>query len=109
MAESGRRERRGRNGDEPMKTKILAAATVGTLALVVAPVAADAGGKRLRSDRPIVERDCTPYNGPSGYQGNPWCDGGWKYAEDYPPGTSPYFDVFDLPQVQRLRRRWSYD
>ena len=54
----------------------------------------------------MVRDDCRPYNGPSGYEGNPWCDGGWKYAEDYPPGTSPYHDVFDLPQVRRLTRRW---
>jgi hypothetical protein len=78
------------------------------MALVTTPFDADAGSKRPKADRTVVERDCRPFNGPSGYEGNPWCDGGWKYAEDYPPGTSPYFDVFDLPQVQRLRRRWGY-
>jgi len=91
-----------------MTTKLLAAAAIGTLALVSAPLDADAGGKkpaRAYDDR-VVERDCAPINGPYGYYGNPWCDGGYKYAEDYAPGTSPYFDVFDLPQVQRLRRRW---
>jgi hypothetical protein len=69
---------------------------------------ADAAGKKSKSDRTVAARDCTPYNGPHGYYGNPYCDGGFKYAEDYPPGTSPFFDVFDLPQVQRLRRRWDY-
>lgn len=87
-------------------TRYLLAATLGTIALVTGPLDADAAGKRAK-DRTTVERDCRPFNGPSGYEGNPWCDGGWKFAEDYPPGTSPYFDVFDLPQVQRLRRRWS--
>ena len=48
---------------------------------------------------PAVTRDCTPFNGPFGYYGNPWCDGGYKFAEDYPPGTGRYFDVFELPQV----------
>lgn len=91
-----------------MTTKYLLAAALGTMALVTTPFDADAGSKRPKADRTVVERDCRPFNGPSGYEGNPWCDGGWKYAEDYPPGTSPYFDVFDLPQVQRLRRRWGY-
>jgi len=27
-------------------------------------------------------RDCRPFNGPFGYYGNPWCEGGWKYTED---------------------------
>ncbi|MBN8911119.1 MAG: hypothetical protein J0H65_03500 [Rhizobiales bacterium] len=89
-------------------TRHLLAVTLGTLALVAVSFDADAAGKRAR-DRTTVERDCRPFNGPSGYEGNPWCDGGWKFAEDYPPGTSPYFDVLDLPQVQRLRRRWSGD
>ena len=87
-------------------TRYLLAATFGAMALVAGSIDADAAGKRAK-ERTAVERDCRPFNGPSGYEGNPWCDGGWKFAEDYPPGTSPYFDVFDLPQVQRLRRRWS--
>lgn len=87
--------------------KLMFTATIGAIALVLAPAIAEAGSRKPPRDRAPVERDCRPYNGPSGYEGNPWCDGGWKYAEDYPPGTSPYFDVFtDLPQVQRLRRRF---
>jgi hypothetical protein len=91
-----------------MMTKLLATAAIGTMALLSAPLDADAGGKRrAQTDHErVVERDCAPINGPYGYYGNPWCDGGYKYAEDYAPGTSPYFDAFDLPQVQRLRRRW---
>jgi hypothetical protein len=91
-----------------MMTKCLLTAALAGMAFVSAPLDADAGSKKSERDHRVVERDCRPYNGPSGYQGNPWCDGGWKYAEDYPPGTSPYFDVFDLPQIQRLRRRWDY-
>ncbi len=86
--------------------RVLIAAAFATVALVSAPHDAGAGGKKLKRDRTVVERDCTPYNGPFGYYGNPWCDGGWKMAEDYAPGTSPYFDVFDLPQVRRHTRRW---
>lgn len=89
-------------------TKFVLAAALTALAIVAVPVHADAGGKKAKRAPESVERDCKPFNGPSGYEGNPWCDGGWKYAEDYPPGTSPYFDVFDLPQVQRLRRRSNY-
>lgn len=92
-----------------MMPKHLVAAVVGTLALVAAPLDADAGPDKRPVDRDApAARDCTPFNGPYGYYGNPWCDGGWKYAEDYPPGTGGYIDVFDLPQVQRLRRRSGY-
>jgi hypothetical protein len=88
-------------------TKFLIATAIAAVALVAVPLDADAGRKKVppRDDR-IVERDCTPYNAPFGYNGNPWCDGGFKYAEDWPPGTPGYFDVFDMPQVQRLRRRF---
>lgn len=86
---------------------MLTAAAIGLIAALSAPSDASAArSKKPLKRAPIETRDCTPYNGPSGYDGNPWCDGGWKYAEDYPPGTSPYFDVFDLPQVRRLYRRW---
>ena len=89
--------------------KFLIAAAVGVNALGAIPVDADAGSRKQPHrdrNRAAIERDCTPYNGPYGYYGNPWCDGGWKMAEDYAPGTSPYFDVFDLPQVRRHTRRW---
>ncbi len=85
--------------------KVTLAAAVGAIALLSVPLDADAGSKKPRRDDRQVARDCTPINGPYGYYGNPWCDGGYKFAEDYPPGTGPYFDVMDLPQVQRLRRR----
>ncbi|MCC7253818.1 hypothetical protein [Hyphomicrobium sp.] len=90
-----------------MRTRFLIAATFGTLALVSAPIDADAGRKKPSPERDrAAVRDCTPVNGPYGYYGNPWCDDGYKQAEDYPPGAGGYFDVFDLPQVRRLTRRW---
>ncbi len=91
-----------------MSTRILIAAAAGAATLFALPLDASAGGKKPRPDdrdNRIVERDCKTFNGPNGYDGNPWCDGGWKYAEDWAPGTGGYLDVFDLPQVQRLRRR----
>lgn len=84
--------------------KSLVASALATVALVSAPLDADAQNKKPRRDREVA-RDCTPYNGPFGYYGNPWCDGGYKFAEDYPPGTGGYFDILEMPQVQRLRRR----
>jgi hypothetical protein len=85
---------------------LLSIAALGFAAVAFAPADALAQDKRKQlRERQAVE-DCKPYNGPHGYYGNPWCDGGFKYAEDYAPGTGPYFDLFDLPQVQRLRRRW---
>jgi len=89
-----------------MTTRIAAITALGTLALVAAPLDADAGRKKPVERDQFVDRDCTPVNGPMGYYGNPWCDGGYKFAEDWAPGTGGYFDVFDLPQVQRLRRRF---
>lgn len=88
-------------------SKSLVAVVVGALALVGAPAGADTHGKKAkRSDRPAAH-DCTPYTGPSGYRGNPWCDGGYKYAEDYAPGTGPFLDLLDLPQLRRLERWWN--
>lgn len=85
---------------------LLTIAALGLAAFAITPSDALAQGKRKPvRDRETV-RDCRPFNGPFGYYGNPWCDGGYKYAEDYAPGTSPHFDVFDLPQVRRLTRRW---
>jgi hypothetical protein len=78
------------------------AAAVG-LAVGLGMSAPAEASKKQKRER-YVERDCTPFNGPWGYYGNPWCDGGYKYAEDYAPGTSPHHDVFDLPQVRRLNR-----
>lgn len=91
-----------------MTMRVLAlAAAIGLATGLAIPTGADAhGAKKAKRDR-VVVRECTPYNGPFGYYGDPWCEGGWKYAEDYPPGTGPYLDVFDLPQVRRLQR-WRY-
>ncbi|WP_072395620.1 hypothetical protein [Hyphomicrobium sp. CS1GBMeth3] len=86
---------------------IAAALALATLAAVPADVFA--GGKHKYARERQATRDCTPYNGPFGYYGNPWCDGGYKFAEDYPPGASPHHDVFDLPQVRRLERRLRRD
>jgi hypothetical protein len=101
VAICGRKE-----GSEVMTTKPLVAAVFAAVALLAAPVTADAHGKKPKRDNRAVVEDCKPYDGPLGYHGNPWCENGWKYAEDYPPGAGPYFDVFDLPQVRRLTRRW---
>jgi hypothetical protein len=88
-----------------MSPKFLAAAVLGSLALVTMPLSAEAGSKKERRYDPrVVERDCKPVNGPFGYYGNPWCDGGYKYAEDYAPGTGGYYDVFELPRFRRLNR-----
>lgn len=89
-----------------MMTRSLAVLAIGAAALLSAPADAEARAKKHKRDDRVATRDCTPYNGPHGYYGNPWCDGGYKFAEDYPPGASPYFDVFDLPQIRRLGRRW---
>ena len=85
---------------------LLTIAALGIAAFAMTPADAFAHGKRKPVRDREVARDCKPYNGPYGYYGNPWCDGGYKYAEDYAPGTRPYFDVFDTPQVRRLTRRW---
>lgn len=87
-----------------MSPKLLFAVAVSAAAVCI-PIAAEAGGKKVRRDEQrYAERDCKPVNGPYGYHGNPWCDGGYKFPEDYPPGTGGYFDVFDLPRFQRLNR-----
>lgn len=89
-----------------MIMRCLAVVAAGALALHALPADAHARAKKhQRDDHRVTARDCTPYNGPYGYYGNPWCDGGYKSAEDYPPGASPYFDLFDLPQIRRLRDR----
>jgi hypothetical protein len=86
---------------------LLSAVAIGLAATLSAPGDASANGNKKQYKRaPAVTRDCTPYNGPFGYYGNPWCDGGYKFAEDYPPGSGRYFDVLELPQVKRLGRRW---
>lgn len=85
------------------------AAAIGLVAGLAAPDDAHARSsktKRAYKEQPV--RDCTPYNGPFGYYGNPWCDGGWKFAEDYAPGTGPDYDLLDLPQLKRLHHRRRY-
>ena len=87
-----------------MSLKVFAVAAMAGLAVVAAPHTADAGPRKERRTERLVERDCKPVNGPFGYYGNPWCDGGFKQAEDYAPGEGGYFDVFDLPRFRRLDR-----
>lgn len=81
------------------------AAAIGLTALTVSHDAEARSGKSKRVHKEAAVRDCKPFNGPHGYYGNPWCENGWKYADDYAPGTSPYFDLMDLPQIRRLERR----
>jgi hypothetical protein len=49
--------------------------------------------------RYLRARDCKPYNGPWGYYGNPWCEGGWKYTEDR-------FDSYSYWYAGRPRYRY---
>ncbi|HRN84553.1 MAG TPA: hypothetical protein PK857_07010 [Hyphomicrobium sp.] len=85
---------------------IATAATIGLMTLTVSADAEARSGKSKRVHKEAAVRDdCKPYNGPFGYYGNPWCENGWKYADDYAPGTSPYLDLMDLPQLRRLERR----
>jgi hypothetical protein len=87
--------------------KILAAGAIMIVASLPLAGSASADGKRLkRSGDSHAIRDCTPFNGPFGYYGNPWCDGGYKYAEDYAPGTGPNLDLLQLPQIRRYRNWW---
>ena len=74
-----------------MTTKVLlTAVAIALVAALSAPGDASAAGRKPHKRPPAAEaRDCTPFNGPFGYYGNPWCDGGYKFAEDYPPGTGP--------------------
>ncbi len=92
-----------------MMLKTMAIAViVGAAAGLTIPGDAEARGKKSKREyQEQAARDCTPFNGPSNYYGNPWCDDGWKFAEDYATGTGPYLDLMDLPQIQRLRR-YSY-
>lgn len=90
-----------------MKFRTASALAVALAASLITAQGAAAHDKRLkRADAENAHRDCTPYNGPYGYYGNPWCDGGYKLPEDYAPGTGPYLDLLDLPQVRRYRRAW---
>lgn len=88
-----------------MMKALTIAIALGVVTGLALPGDAEARGKRAKDAyQEQAARDCTPFNGPSNYYGNPWCDDGWKYAEDYAPGTGPNYDLFDLPQIQRLRR-----
>lgn len=90
-----------------MAIKILVAAALGLAATLPLADNAAADGRRLkRHGHHYVERDCRPFNGPFGYYGNPWCDGGYKFAEDYPPGAGPNHDLLNLPQLRRYRYWW---
>lgn len=112
-----------------MKLKI--ALALGALALapsgaaMAAPIsggpvanAAASSGAGLVTDvryagRRYAYRDCTPYNGPYGYYGNPYCEGGFnRYgrAGGYEIDLTPYFDgsyyYGDRRYGDRRHRRW---
>jgi len=90
-----------------MATKSLLAALAALIALSAAASLAEARQvKKLKPQDQAVARDCHPFNGPFGYYGNPWCDGGYKFAEDYAPGTGPNYDLLQLPQLRRYRYWW---
>lgn len=62
----------------------IAATLVTALTSVMAPAEA---GSRVRAvergyDYAPRVRDCTPVNGPHGYYGNAWCDGGFLTLEE---------------------------
>ncbi len=53
--------------------------------------------------------DCKPYNGPYGYYGNPYCEGGFnRYGRSggYEIDLTRYFDSRYYADDRRDRRRW---
>jgi len=90
----------------PVKSLLLALGACAAL-VAQAPLAeAGSARKHVRDHAEARRDDCRPYNGPFGYYGNPWCDGGYKFAEDYAPGTGPNLDLLDLPRQRRYRYWW---
>ena len=71
-----------------------------------ATLAVPAGDARVRREK--RHDDCRPYNGPFGYYGNPWCDGGFKYQEDFPEprGILLWSWPDDRPRRYRDQRWW---
>lgn len=82
-----------------MHLRIAFALALNVAATAAAPAADAAGGKTVRTPSALSNaaittspsghrRDsrtnCTPYNGPYGYYGNPWCEGGYFWTEDRP-------------------------
>jgi hypothetical protein len=70
-----------------------------TAAIVLLPLLAgmaDAGERR-------IYRDCHPYNGPVGYYGNPWCDGGYLYDHPGPLGLKWEYSWNDDVRHGRLK------
>jgi hypothetical protein len=54
-------------------------------------------------------RDCRPYNGPYGYYGNPYCEGGFTRdgeAGGYEIDLTRFFDSRYYSDDRRDRRRW---
>ena len=86
-----------------------ARAGLAVLPLLAFTASADAGDRHSRL------RDCHPYNGPVGYYGNPWCDGGsyLDYGRPGPAGLrweySWYDDDWRHGQVRGPRRAYNYD
>jgi hypothetical protein len=101
-----------------MRVSILTLLAFGLMGAVPG-IAAPAGSLRAGGDvsvSPLVQftgsdarhrarRDCKPYNGPYGYYGNPWCDGGFLRPEDQESarGLDFYWDA--EPRRRRVRRR----
>jgi hypothetical protein len=59
------------------------------------------------SDRRYAVRDCRPYNGPYGYYGNPYCEGGFsRYgkAGGWEIDLTPWFDDRTYYRDRRYRR-----
>jgi hypothetical protein len=75
-----------------------------------APRAAVAPSETVRyvggPHRALASRDCRPYNGPYGYFGNPWCEGGFKYEEDWNDGRGIIIWTWpEDPDRYRWRKR----
>ena len=77
------------------RRNLTAAAIAATLVTSLAVSAAEAhprGHVRSHQYAPAV-RDCTPVNGPHGYYGNPWCDGGFLTLEEQEYRTAKRLDI----------------
>jgi hypothetical protein len=75
-----------------MKT-ILYAALGGIVGAAALATASDAGWKGTRSTQ--YSDECRPYNGPHGYYGNPYCEGGFnRYGKSgkYEIDITRFFD-----------------
>lgn len=56
--------------------------------------------------RRAYPRDCTPYAGPYGYYGNPWCEGGFtRLGQGWEIDLTPYVDGRAYRSYDRRYRR----